>query len=209
MRWRAYGAKAIAAVLLDRRPIGTDGQRLGSELRKIAGRVHHLAVYDRHERLDSLDLLFGNCEVVGRQRGEVCQLADFDGPLLVLLAGEPRAADGVAPQGFRPVEPVRLRVERRATHRLAANEPVQGYPWVVAGDARAVRTCADRDLHLQHPTDRRRVLGRLFAIAVDKVLALKSHSVLNGDAAAKRLDALDAFLRDGLGVIEKPTQAVE
>ena len=50
---------------------------------------------------------------------------------------------------------------------------------------------------------------RLLAVAVDEVLALEGHAVLDGDAAAQRLDPLQVPLGDRLGVVEEPAQAVE
>ena len=52
-------------------------------------------------------------------------------------------------------------------------------------------------------------LGGRGAVALDEVLALEGHAVLDGDAAAERLDALDVALADRLGVVEDPVQAVE
>ena len=50
---------------------------------------------------------------------------------------------------------------------------------------------------------------RLPAIAVNEVLTLESYAVLDGDAATQGLDPLQVSLRDGLGVVEEPAQAVE
>ena len=49
----------------------------------------------------------------------------------------------------------------------------------------------------------------LGAVAVDEVLALERHAVLDRDAAAERLDALEVAVGDRLGVVEEPAQAVE
>ena len=55
----------------------------------------------------------------------------------------------------------------------------------------------------------RRPLGRLRPVAVDEVLALVGHPVLDGDAAAERLDPLEVPVGHRLGVVEEPVQAVE
>jgi len=58
-------------------------------------------------------------------------------------------------------------------------------------------------------SSRRGVFRRLPAIAVNEVLTLESYAVLDGDAATQGLDPLQVSLRDGLGVVEEPAQAVE
>ena len=202
-------SSVVAAVRLDRRPVRADRQRRRGQPLELPGPVHHLAADDRQHRLDPLDLLLGDGEIVRRQHREVRQLADLDGALLVLLAREPRAAHGVAAQRFRAVQPVRLGVQRRAADRLARDQPVQRHPRVVAGHAGRVGPRPDRHAHRQHPADRRRVFRRLLAVAVDEVFALEGHAVLDGDAAAQRLDPLEVPLGDRLGVVEEPAQAVE
>ena len=100
-----------------------------------------------------------------------------------------------------------LRIERQPAERLAGDEPGQRDPRVVGGDARRVGAGADRHAGLQHAPDRRRALGRLGAVALDEVLALVGHAVLDGDAAAERRDAVDVAVGDGLGMVEEPVQA--
>ena len=45
------------------------------------------------------------------------------------------------------------------------------------------------------------------AVALDEILTLIGHAVLDGDAAAQRRDPLDDSLRDRLGVVEEPVAA--
>ena len=102
-----------------------------------------------------------------------------------------------------------FRVERQPADRLARDQPVQADPRVVARDPRGVGPRRDRDAHLQHPGNGGRPLGRLRPVAVDEVLSLVRHPVLDGDAAAQRLDPLQVPVGDRLGVVEEPVQAVE
>ena len=46
-------------------------------------------------------------------------------------------------------------------------------------------------------------------VSIDEILALESHAVLHGDAAAQRLHALDVAIGNCFAVIEEPMQAVE
>ena len=64
-------------------------------------------------------------------------------------------------------------------------------------------------LHRQHAGDRRGPLGRRGAVAVDEILPLVGHPVLDGDAAAEGLDPLEVPVGHRLGVVEEPVQAVE
>ena len=53
------------------------------------------------------------------------------------------------------------------------------------------------------------MFDRVFTVAVDKIFALESHTVLHGNAAAQRFDAFDIALGDGFRMIEEPVQPVE
>ncbi|VFT16376.1 Uncharacterised protein [Pseudomonas aeruginosa] len=83
---------------------------------------------------------------------------------------------------------------------------VQG---VVAGDPGGVGAGTHRHALGEHALDRRRGLGGLGTVAVDEVLALEGHAVLDRDAAAECPYPLDVARGDGLGVVEEPGQAVE
>src|SRR4051812_7219570 len=63
--------KPVAAVRLDRRPVGTDREFSWAELLEVSSRVHHLPVNDSEYRLYTLDLDFRNFEVVRRQHRQV------------------------------------------------------------------------------------------------------------------------------------------
>ena len=58
---------------------------------ELAARVNDRTVDDSEDRLDAFDLLFRDGEVVRREHREVGQLADGDGTLVLVLAGEPGA----------------------------------------------------------------------------------------------------------------------
>ncbi len=57
--------------------------------------------------------------------------------------------------------------------------------------------------------DRRRGARGVGAVALDEVLALEGHAVLDRDAAAQRLHALDVARGDGLAMVEHPVQSIE
>src|SRR5205085_5798109 len=85
-------------------------------------------------------------------------------------------------------------------------QPVERRPGVVTTDARAVGAGADRDAHLQHRADRRRVAGGLLAVAFHEILTGEGHAVLNGDAAAHGLDPAQLFVPHRLGVVDRPAR---
>src|SRR5205823_7291373 len=120
-----------------------------------------------------------------------------------------RAADGVEAERLHAVEAVLLAREPRAADGAPAHEPVERDPGVIARDAGRVRPRADREPGREHAADGRRLLGRLRAVAVDEVLALVRHAMLDRDAAAERANAVDVARRDRLGVVEEPAQAAE
>src|SRR5207244_13301552 len=80
---------------------------------------------------------------------------------------------------------------------------------IVTGDAGRIRACSDRNSRLEHLTNRRCALCLLGAVAVDKILALKRHPVLYGDAAAERFDPSNISIRNGFAMIEEPVQTSE
>ncbi len=47
------------------------------------------------------------------------------------------------------------------------------------------------------------------AVALDEILALKCHPVLNGDTAAECFDAFDVAIGDRLAVVEEPVKTVK
>src|SRR3989304_7910084 len=89
------GALLIAAVGLDRQPVLFDrrGRRRKSFVDPCA--VDHLSADHGQHRLQVLDRVLRNLEVIRRQKREVREPADLDRSFLVLLAGDPRARRGV------------------------------------------------------------------------------------------------------------------
>src|SRR5471032_788766 len=60
---------------------------------------------------------------------------------------------------------------------------------------------------LEHSRNRWGSLRRLFAVSLDKVLALVSHSMLRGHSPSESRDAVHRFLRNRFRVVEEPVQA--
>ena len=176
-----------------------------------AGGVHDLPAHHRQHRLDGRDPPLGHGEIVLGQHGEVGQLARLQrAPLRPPRSRTTPAAWVYSRRARSRSEPVRLRVERQAAHGPPRDQPVQADPRVVARHPRGVRP--GRRPGCPSPAssgDRRRPLGRLRPVAVDEVLALVRHPVLDGDAAAQRLDPLEVPVGHRLGVVEEPVQAVE
>src|SRR5438477_11146062 len=100
-------------------------------------------------------------------------------------------------------------MECSAADCLAGDHPIERNEWVVACDASSVGACSYWNAEFQHPPNRRRPLRRLLAIAVQKILALKSHAVLDGNAAAQCFDAFKAAVEDGFAMIEEPVCSLE
>src|SRR5439155_8337540 len=124
-------------------------------------------------------------------------------------AREPRASNRPQAKRLFPAQTVGLVRQLRPAHRLPTHEPVHGKPRVVARDARAVGPRAHRNPAAEHFPDRRCGARGVRAIAGDEVLAGERHAILDGDAAAEGVDAIEALRRDGLGVIERPPDAGE
>ena len=93
----------IAAKVRHRRPGGADSRERGRRERveRLRG-IDHLAGHHGQQRLDVLNLLFGDGEIVGAEHGKVGVLAGRDAAFDGLLLAQPRAADGEQPQGFFP-----------------------------------------------------------------------------------------------------------
>ena len=102
-----------------------------------------------------------------------------------------------------------LGMKRQPADSPAADQPIERSPRVVTGYPRGIGASTHRHPFGQHPGNRRRMFSRFGTIAVDEVLALERHAILNRDAAAKGFDPLDVARGDGFGVIEKPRQTGE
>ncbi|MNX89536.1 hypothetical protein D3C86_1215540 [compost metagenome] len=171
--------------------------------------MHDLAGHQGEDGLDPLDGVLARREVVLGEDAEVREAAGLEPPLHRLLVGEPGAALGVEPERLHAVQAVTCRVQLGPAQGLAAHEPVEREPWVVAGDTGGIRARPQGDPRLAHGLDGRGVCGLLLAVAGDEVLALEGHPVLDGDPAAQRLDARQVARRHRLGVVEEPAQAIE
>src|SRR5215475_4983784 len=191
------------------RPVGA-GRRGGwRKLREFLCGMYNLAADYRQNGFELLDLFLGNREVIGRQDGQVGELAGNDRSFLVFFGREPCASDRIQPQGFHAIEPVLLRIKIQPADGVARNEPVKRDEWVIARDTGRVSARADRQAGIQHSLDRRRALGLLGAIAIYEVFALKRHTILNRDAASQRLDPIDVAVGDRFAVVEEPVETVE
>src|SRR6185369_11478671 len=131
-------------------------------------RVDNLSAYDRKHGFDAFDVLVRNGEVVIRKDGEVSELAWGKGAFFARLTREPTAALRVKPQGLFATEAIPVGIQRGAADCLSGDQPIQGNPGVIAGDASGVCSGSDGDSKFEHFANWRRPLGGLFAIAVDK-----------------------------------------
>jgi len=58
----------------------------------------------------------------------------------------------------------------------------------------------------EHLLDRRSCLRCLGAVASDETLALEEHAILNSNATAELVHAVEVGVGDGLGMIKEPAQ---
>src|SRR3954447_7536453 len=96
-----------------------------------------------------------------------------------------------------------------SANSFARHQPPETSPRVVTGNARSVGARADRQAHLQHPSNRRLPFCGFDSVAADVVFALISHAMLNGNAAAERGDTFHVLFSDRFAVIYEPTQVVD
>jgi hypothetical protein len=61
---------------------------------------------------------------------------------------------------------------------------------VVTRDPRCICTGPNRHAHVHHSSERRRFFGSPGTVAIDEVLALESHAMLNRHPTAECFDAL-------------------
>src|SRR6267143_6794727 len=122
-----------------------------------------------------LDLLLGNGKIVARENRQVGQLAWGESSLFPVFRRKPTAPHGVELERFLTIQSVLLRIKTEAPDGLAGDKPVKGKVRVVARNAGCVGACSHRNTHFQHAADPRSALGLLWAVALDEILALKSH----------------------------------
>src|SRR6266436_2697580 len=175
---------AVTTEHLDGRPFRQHRERRRRVRTEFLCRVDDFSAYDSEDRFDAFDVLVRNGEVVIRKDGEVSELAWSEGAFFARLTREPTAALRVKPQGFFATEAIPVGIHRHATDCLSGDQPIEGNPRVIAGDTCSVCSCANGDSKFEHFANWRRSLSGLFAIAVDKVFALVSHPMLNGDSTA-------------------------
>src|SRR5258705_12132884 len=77
----------------------------------------------------------------------------------------------------------------------------------MARHARGVRAGADGPACLKHSPDRRSSFCLPTAVAINKVLTLKRHPVLNRNAAAQRFYTLDVAVGDRFTMVKEPVEA--
>ena len=131
---------AIVARHLDHRgPLGQNRNGRWRERAKAACGVDDVAVDHGEDGLDALDLLLRHAEVVFAEHGQIGELADLNLPLLVLLAGEPRAALGPEHQGGIAIQTGAVVVHLHPADCAAGDQPVERGPRVVARHAGGVR----------------------------------------------------------------------
>src|SRR5205823_1302799 len=139
------------------------------------------AVHNRQRGLNAFYFFVRHGQVIRREGGHIRELPDGDSSFLAALTREPTAALSVEPQGFLPAQAVCPGTERSAPERVAANQPVEGQPGIVAGHARGVRPRSHRNAQFEHFANGWSPFGGLPAVSIEKVFALESHAVLNGD----------------------------
>jgi len=94
---RVWVKPRVAAVSGDRRPLGHHWEWWRREACKVAYAVDDFATYKCKYRVQPLNFLLRDGEVIGRQHSEVRELARHYRPLLARLIREPRAAHGIQP----------------------------------------------------------------------------------------------------------------
>src|SRR6266699_3679759 len=198
--------RAIPPEHLDGRPFRKHRERRRRVRAEFLCRVDNLSAYDREYGFDAFDVLFGDGKVIIGKHSEVSELTWGKGAFFAGLTRKPTAALRVKPQGFLATETIPLGIHRDAADCLSGDQPIKGNPRVIAGDASGVCSRANGDSEFEHFTNWRCSFSGLFAIAVDKVFALVSHPMLNGNSAAQCSNALEVPIRNGFAMIEKPVQ---
>src|ERR1700751_1714998 len=102
-----------------------------------------------------------------------------------------------------------FRGKPKPADRLAGGHPVKGNERIIARHACRIRASSDRNTHFKHPPQWRRSLCRFRSKTINKIFALVSHAMLNGDAASERFDALDIRIGNRFAMVEKPVKPLE
>src|SRR5207249_7819122 len=105
-----------------------DRRKRGREPRIGTCAVYDLSPDHGQERLDFLDPVLGNLEIVGGKDREVGKLPGLQRAFPSLLARDPGAARRIQAQRLAAIEKVPLALQLRAAQRLAGDEPVQTDP---------------------------------------------------------------------------------
>src|SRR5258708_20047918 len=108
-------------------------------------------------------------------------------------------------ESLLPGKPGVFWIKAKAAHRLSCGHPVKGNKRIIAGHAGGICASSDRHTHFKHPPQWRRSLCCFRSITINKIFALVSHAMLNGDAASQPLDALDVTIGNRFPVVTKPT----
>jgi len=204
VQWRS-----VPAINFYRRPFRQDWHRSRGKVLKFSSAIDNLAVHNRQHGFNPLNFLFGHGKIILREGDHVRELPDGYGAFLAAFTREPTAALSVEPQGFLPAQAVCTGIERSAPEGVAADEPIKRQPRIIAGHARGIGAGTDRDAEFEHLSHWRGPLGGLASVAIEEILALEGHAVLDGDASSQRFHALEAAIRDGFAMIEEPIGSLE
>ena len=136
-------------------------------------------------------------------------MADDDGSLFAAFTRKPTAAFGVKHQRFFPAQTICFGIERSAADGFPGHEPVKGKPRVVAGHSCCICARPHGNVQIEHSPNRRSPFRRLTAIAVQEILSLEGHAVLDRNAPSQRFDTFEAAVRDGFAMIEEPIGSFE
>src|SRR5262245_2015143 len=108
---RCGGPLVVASEGAHRRPVGHGWRRWRRERSEVFRTVDWLAIDDGQHRLQMLDLVLSNLEIVAVKNGEVGELADFDVALVAFLVGEPGDILRPHPERGLAVKAVVARIE--------------------------------------------------------------------------------------------------
>src|SRR6266446_523299 len=201
--------RPVAAEHFDGRPFRKHRERRRRVRAEFLCRVDNLSAYDREYGFDALDVLFGDGKVIIGKHSEVSELSWGKGAFFAGLTRKPTAALRVKPQGLFATEAIPVGIQGDAADCLSSDQPIQGNPGVIAGDSSGVCSGSDGNSKFEHFANWRCSLSGLFTIAVDEVLALVSHPMLNGNSASQCSNAFEVSVGDGFAMIEKPVQPFE